>query len=96
MASNRRAGFFASQKTRVQGVTNDQTIKGTGGFLHRVIVANLDAALQSLVIKDGASIIATVRVPAGTTIPAEVMVAMGTSIVVNPSNANIDALVCFD
>lgn len=94
MKSNLRD--VAGSKTRVQNVTGDQTVKATPGVLRRLVISNANAAVQTLTLKDGASTIIVIQVPATTTISLPIESGHTTSIVVNPSHANIDALVLYD
>jgi hypothetical protein len=95
--NQRKSGlFFASQKTRVQGVTGDQTVKNAPALLHRLLISNADAAVQTVTIKDGATTLNVVRCPAGQSFQPELYIKMGTSLIINPSNANLDVLVAFD
>lgn len=97
MAGNqRKVAALAASKSRVQGVTGNQTVKATPGTLHRIVVANADVAVQTLTVVDGATTQVVLRVAAGGMAVVDFGVAFTTSIVVNPSSANIDALVLFD
>lgn len=85
-----------SNGTRVTGVTSEQTIKATAGILQRVVVANGNAAKQTLTLTDGASAKQVIQVPAGTTLSLTYGIAFGTSIKVTPSDNAVDALVMYD
>lgn len=86
----------ARKKTRVQGVTGDQTVKATPGLLDRIVVTNAAAAVGSITLKDGAAVLGVYEVPADTTLTLLFGVVMATSIIVNPSATTMDALVVFD
>jgi hypothetical protein len=87
---------LASSKTRVQGVSTVQVVKSTAGLLRRIIVANSNAAVQTLTVTDGSTDQGVYSIPPNDTRVLEFGVAFATSIKVTPSHANIDALVVFD
>jgi hypothetical protein len=95
--NQRRTGIlFASKKTRVQGVTGNQTVKATPALLHRLLISNSDAAVQTVTLLDGGTTLNVIRCPAGQSFQPELYIQMGTSLVINPSNANLDVLAVFD
>ena len=94
--SNRRSSPFASQRTRVTAVTGDQTVKATPALLHRLIASNGDAAAQTVTLKDGAATLGTWKWAAGQTLEIALYMQMGTSLIVNPSSANLDILALYD
>jgi hypothetical protein len=94
--NQRKQASLADGKLRVQGVTGDQTVKSTPGNLQRIIVANTNAAVQTLAVKDGATTQVVTSVPPNDTRDIPFGVGFTTSIVVTPSHANIDALVLYD
>lgn len=92
----RKSAALAGNKSRVQGVTGAQTIKASAGVLTRVIVANADAAAQTLTVLDGATTLIVLRLPAGDSRALELGLPMTSSIVVTPSSINLDALIVWD
>lgn len=96
MPALQKAGRAAGTTTRVQGVTGSQTVKNAPAILHRAIIANADAAVQTLTIADDTTVKIVVRVPAGDTRAIELGIGLAASLKVTPSNANIDALLIYD
>ena len=96
MPSKRLAAGAASSKTRVQGGAVEVTIKNAPGILQRIVVANVNAAVQTLTLTDGGTAQMVVRVPAGQTLSLAFGVEFDTSIKVTPSHADVDALVIYD
>ncbi len=96
MPALQKAGRAAGTTTRVQGVATVQTVKAAPAILHRAIIANADAAVQTLTIADDTTVKIVVRVPAGDTRVIECGFGVATSLKVTPSNANIDALLIYD
>jgi hypothetical protein len=95
MPSLRKASQ-ASAGVRVQGVSTVQTVKTVPGILQRIIVANADAAVQTLTVADNITTLIVLRIPAGDTRQFDIGVPFGTSLKVTPSSANLDALVISD
>jgi hypothetical protein len=83
-------------KTRVQGVSTEQTVKASAGLLHRIVLSNGGASARTLTITDGATIQNVVNLPASQTIVVQIGVRFATSIKVTPSHAEVDALVIYD
>lgn len=95
--NQRKTGIlFASQKARVTGVTGDQTVKSGPALLHRLVISNGDAAVQTVTLKDGATTLIVIKVPTGQAFQPELFIQIATSIIINPSNANLDVLVVYD
>jgi hypothetical protein len=95
--NQRKTGIlFASQKTRVSGVTGDQTVKATPALLHRLVISNNDVAAQTVTIKDGAATLIVIKVPPNSPFQPELFIQMVTSVILNPSNANLDILAVYD
>ena len=92
----RKAAIAASSKSRVQGVSTEQTIKASAGLLHRIVVTNQNAAAQTLTVTDGSTAQGVYWVPSKTTLSLEFGVSFSTSIKATPSHADIDALVIYD
>lgn len=90
-----RSAAYGS-KTRVTGVATEQTIKSSPGILGRIVVHNGDAASQTLTLKDGGDTLAVYSFAAGESVSLDFGVEMATSILVTPSDAQLDALVIFD
>ena len=91
-----QAGLTAANKTRIQNVSTEQTVKASAGTLWRVVVANANAGVQTLTLTDGSTAQLVIQVPPTTTLSLEFGVAFGTSIKCTPSHANIDALFMYD
>jgi hypothetical protein len=87
----------ASLYTRIQNVTGDQTVKATRGILRWIVLSNSGAA-ATLTLKDGATTVLVLNVPASTAAPVALAfhAAFSTSIIVAPSAASVDALVVWD
>lgn len=96
MANLRRASLVAGNKTRVQGVSTEQTVKNAAGVLHRIIVANANGAAQTLTVTDGTVTQTVLRVAAGGATQFDFGVGFATAIKVTPSHADIDALAIWD
>lgn len=96
MPSLGRSLATGGTKTRVQGVSSIQTVKATPGFLWRIIVANANAAAQTLTVTDGSTAQVVIEVPATDTRTVEFQAPFTTSIKLTPSHANIDALCIYD
>lgn len=94
--NQRKAGYFASQKTRISGVTGDQTVKTGAALLHRLVISNGDAAAQTVTLKDGATTLGVWKVAPSSSFQPELFIPMATSIIVNPSIAALDILVVYD
>lgn len=95
--NQRKTGLlFASQKARVSGVTGDQTVKNASALLHRLAISNSDAAVQTVTLKDGATTLIVFQVPSKQSFQPELFIQMGTSLIINPSSANVDVLVVYD
>ena len=92
----RKQEASAGSKTRVQGVTGDQTVKATAGILHRIVVTNAAAAVGSITLKDGATTLGVFEVGVDTTLTLVFGCNMDTSIIINPSASTMDALVIWD
>lgn len=86
---------LAGADARVVGVTGDTTVKDEAGILWAVSIANGDAAVQTLTIKDGATTKHVLRVPPGDSRTFELGLRHATSIVVNPSDTELEALVLY-
>jgi hypothetical protein len=95
MGNLRKQAGQAGAATRVSGVTTEQTIRTGAGVLERIVVANGNAAAQTLTIADGATVRHVARVPAGTTLALEYLMGFGTSLKVTPSAVEVDALILF-
>jgi hypothetical protein len=87
----------ATSKARVQGVTGNQTVKATAGYVYRVVLSNSGIA-GTLTLIDGATTLIVLNVLASTmdAISLEIGAPFTTSIVVNPSATGIDVLVIYD
>lgn len=96
MSAASRKASTGAKKTRVQGVTGSQQIKATGGPVHRIIVANADAAAQTVTVTDGGTTQIVLKLGIGESKSFEFGVIFAGAIAVNPSNANLDILVIFD
>lgn len=95
IVTQRRAATFAGQRTRVQNVTGDQTVKATAGFVHRIILSNVTAA-ATLTLKDGATTLTVLQIGAPATASIPIAAPFATSIIITPSATTIDALVVYD
>jgi hypothetical protein len=96
MSKQRRTAGAAGSKARVQGVATEQTVKASAGVLHTVIIANNNAAVQTLTLTDGATAQIVLQVPAKDTRSVAFGVQFATSIKATPSSADIDALFVYD
>lgn len=95
--NQRKSGlFFASQKTRIQGVATQQTVKATAALLHRLLITNADAAAQTVTVADGGTVLNVIKVQPNTAFQPELYIQMATSLLITPSNANLDILVVYD
>ena len=86
----------AGSKSRIQGLTGDQTVKSTAGILHRIVVTNGAATVQTLTLKDGATTLLVAELPVDDVRVLDFNAVFDTSIIVNPSDTGIDALVLYD
>lgn len=91
--NQRKIAASSGVPTRVQGVTGDTTVKATAGIVEFLCIANVNAAVQTLTLKDGGTTKHVFRVAAGGELVVPLMWKHGTSIVVNPSHADIDAFI---
>lgn len=96
MPASRKLGGAASGATRYQGVSTQQTVFTRAGVLQRLIVANADAAVQTVTVADDTSTRIVVRVPAGQTVSLEFGMGIATSLKLTPSSANLDVLALYD
>jgi hypothetical protein len=78
---------------RVQNANTEQTVDANPGVLRRVILSNSGAA-ATLTIKNGATTLQVLNVPASTAAPVSLEMGFGysTSLKVTPSNVSVDAL----
>lgn len=96
MSLRRQSNSASSAPVRVQNVSTEQTVKATAGFLRRIVVANANAAVQTLTVKDGATTLVVLQIPATDTREIDFDIPFTTSLKVTPSHANVDALFIFD
>lgn len=82
-------------KDRVQGVTGDTSIVARAGILDRIVVSNANAAVQTLTVKDDTDTLLVIRIPATTTLSLSFGMRFATELIVNPSHADVDALVLY-
>lgn len=92
----RKLSMGAGNKTRFQNVTAQQTVKSSAGYLDSLIIANADAAVQTVTLFDGGTTLIVLRVPAGTTLQFQIQAQFATSILLTPSSANLDTLALWD
>lgn len=92
----RKIAMGAGQKTRFQNVTSQQTVKNSPGYLDSLIIANADVAVQTVTLFDGATTLIVLRIPTGTTLQFQVQAQFVTSILLTPSNVNLDILALWD
>jgi len=85
-----------ASKTRVQGVSTEQTIKASAGLLHRIILSNGGATARTLTVTDGSTVQNVINVPASSSQVVEFRARFVTSIKVTPSHADVDALLVYD
>lgn len=86
----------AASKTRVQGVSTEQTVKASAGILHRIVLSNGGAVARTLTVTDGATVQNVINLPASGSVSVAVRARFATSIKVTPSHADVDALIIFD
>lgn len=86
----------AGKKTRVQGVSTEQTIKASAGTVYRILLSNGGASARTLTLTDGSTVQNVINLPASVTVNLELNVRFATSIKVTPSHADVDALVIYD
>lgn len=91
-----KRALVAGSKTRVQGVSTEQTVKSTSGILHRIVVTNAAAAVGSFTLKDGAVTLGVFEVGVDTTLTLVFEMEMDTSILITPSATTMDLLVIYD
>ena len=94
--SQRRTSLFGGSKARVQNVGTEQTVKNAAGFLHRIVLSNGGATARTLTLKDGATTLNVLNLPASESRVYEMGVPFATSIKVTPSHAEVDALIIYD
>lgn len=85
-----------ASKTRVQGVSIEQTVKASAGLLHRILLSNGGASARTLTLTDGATVQNVINLKASETVSLEIGVRFATSIKVTPSHAEVDALIIYD
>ena len=83
-------------KTRVTGVSTEQTIKASAGLLHKIILSNGGATARTLTLTDGSTVQNVLNLKASETVVIDAGVRFATSIKVTPSHAEVDALIIFD
>lgn len=96
MSLKDRIASLAGSKTRVQNTTSETTITSSRSALHRIVMTNANAAVQSLQVEDGLTILGVYECPPDTSITLHFGIEMAGGIVVTPSDAGIDALVIYD
>jgi len=96
MATSLRKTADASSNLRVQNTVAEQTAKASGGVLHRVVATNLNAAAQTITIKDGNTTLVVLKLAANESKPFEFRCAFSTSLKITNSAVEVDALVIFD
>src|SRR5262249_46329409 len=81
---------------RIQNVATEQTVKNAPGILHRLILSNAGVA-GTLTVKDGATTLIVLNVPANTAPPAvvECHFSFTSSLKITPSAVGLDTLVVF-
>lgn len=80
--------------TRVQNTAAEQTVRASPGQLHRIILSNSGAA-ATLTLKDGATTMQVLNVPANTAAPVSLDMGplkFATSLKVTASATSVDAL----
>lgn len=86
----------AGSKSRVQNVATEQTVKNGPGLLRRIVLSNGGAGARTLTLKDGATTLNVLNLPASETRVYEFNVYFATSIKATPSHAEVDALLIYD
>jgi hypothetical protein len=90
-----KSNLAGTSKTRVQGVSTEQTVKSSAGILHRIVLSNGGASARTLTVTDGSTVQTVLQLPASVTVSIPFEVAFATSIKVTPSHADVDALVIY-
>lgn len=89
--SSRKAGAVGAP-VRIQNVAVETDVLAEPGVLHRVILANSGAA-ATLTIKDGATTLVVLNVPANTAPPVSLEIGIPfADLTATPSHASVDAL----
>ncbi|HEX7334228.1 MAG TPA: hypothetical protein VF290_22170 [Pyrinomonadaceae bacterium] len=83
-------------KTRIQGVSTEQTVKATAGLLHRIVLSNGGSSARTLTLTDGATVQNVINLKASETVVLDIGARFATSIKATPSHAEVDALIIYD
>lgn len=92
----RGARLTASKKLRVQNTTSATVVRWGPSILHRIVVTNANAAVQTVTVLDGGTTIGVYQIPTKTTLYLEFELVIDTGLVVTPGSADIDATVVYD
>jgi hypothetical protein len=92
MNQRSKSAGAASAPIRVQGVSTQQTVFGGVCRLVGLLVANANAAVQTLTIKDGSTTLVVLSIPANDSRQFDLALPFATALNATPSHANIDAL----
>lgn len=85
---------------RVENTTSKTEVKGAPALLHRILLSNHNAAAQTLIVYDDTTVITEIHVPGsaafGSTLDLGFEIKIATSLHVEPSAVDIDAVVTYD
>ena len=86
----------ASRYARVNNANTQQTVSSGPAIVQRVVVSNSAAAVGSITVADGATVLGVWEVPVNDTISIELRIACTTSVLCTPSATTLDCLFVLD
>lgn len=96
MATSVRKTANASSSLRVQNTTAEQTAKSSAGILQRIVATNLNAAAQTITVKDNTTTLIVLKLAANESKFFEFGCSFSTSLKITNSAVEVDALIIFD
>ena len=87
---------LGASATRIQGVTAEQTVSAGPATLHRIVASNADASnTATITLNDGSTTLSVLTVGTATSRTYEFGTRHATSILVTPSDADLDLCVVY-